>query len=301
MKQFLVILFLTALVWLGVSMAEPTEYAVRVRVEMTGYDTVRYAVVRADTALTLRVKTDGYSAFLYSLRKEEPVLQVPVVDEGEYHAVAMATVCDKLRSQMSGIKDASGSKDSVRLVLSERQHRIYRPGLELVDFNFAEQYGLYGQPEVTPAEVTLYGPEEDLARINEVRVAATKVDGIKTSGSYVLPLEPVWQRYVDVRPSCREVSVYVPVEAYVEREYRVPVTVMGADSTVELRVYPGEVTLHVWVAQRDRQRTPNFKVAIDYSEVMEHKTGIRPRLVQFPSYVRPRSIEPQEVQCVIIK
>ena len=29
--------------------------------------------------------------------------------------------------------------------------------------------------------------------------------------------------------------------------------------------------------------------------------GLTPRLVQFPSWVRPRSVEPSEVQCVIIK
>ena len=46
MKHFLVILGLTALVWLGVSMSENDEYPMRVRVEMTGYDTVRYFVLR---------------------------------------------------------------------------------------------------------------------------------------------------------------------------------------------------------------------------------------------------------------
>ena len=60
MKRFLVILGITALVWLGVSMAESGEYPMEVRVEMVGYDTIRYAVVSADTVLPLKV-TSGWS------------------------------------------------------------------------------------------------------------------------------------------------------------------------------------------------------------------------------------------------
>lgn len=302
MKQFLVILGVTALVWLGVSMSEPTEYPVRVRLEMQGYDTVRYAVVRADTVLTFRVQSDGYRALLYSLRHEEPVLPVTVdADDALRYTVPVGVIYELLKTRMHGITDVSGNIDSLRVVLAERHHRSYRPRLDKVDFSFAEQYGLYGQPTVTPAEVTLYGPEEALAAIEDVFVAKAAVKDIKASGRYVLPLEPVWEKSVDVKPSCREVSVYVPVEPYVEREYRVPINVTGADTNVELKVYPEEAVLHVWLAQRDLQRTPEFKVAVDYSDILAHKSDLEPRVVEFPGYVRLRSVEPRTVQCVIIK
>lgn len=301
MKQFLVILCLTALVWLGVSMAEPVEYRVNAKVEMVGYDTVRYAVVRADTTVALRVTTDGYRAFLFSMRHEEPKLMVQVESEELQYSVAVESLYEMLRGQMGGVKNVASTVDSVRMTLAERHSRVYRPVIDGVNFSFAEQYGLYGQPTVTPSEVTLYGPEEALAAIDEVRVARSSVADIKASGSYRLPLEPVWKQYPDVHPSCSEVTVYVPVEAFVEREYRVPVTVSGADTNVELRIYPEEVTLRVWVAQRDLTRTPDFKVAIDYDEVLQHKNAMQPRLLSYPSYIRLRSIEPREVQCVIIK
>ena len=301
MKQFLVILGLTALVWLGVSMMEPTEYPVRVHVEMEGYDTVRYAIVRSDTALTMRVKTDGYRALLYGLRHEEPVIKVALDGDDIHHSVPADDLYDLLKAQMYGVMSVSGNIDSLRVVLAERHHRTYRPRLDHVDFSFADQYGLYGQPVVTPDEVTLYGTEESLAGIEDVFVAKASVKDIKSSGSYQLPLEPVWQSRVDVKPSCREVSVYVPVEPYVEREFRVPIKVLGADTNVELKVYPEEAVLRVWVAQRDLQRTPDFTVAIEYSDVMAHKSDLTPRLTEFPGYVRLRSIEPQTVQCLIIK
>ena len=293
------ILGLTAVMWLGVSMTEPTEYPVRVHVEFVGYDTIRYAVVKADTVLTLRVKTDGYRALLYSLRGEEPRLVADVGDDGR--SIPAGDLYAMLKDQMHGVESVSGNIDSLRILLDERHHRTFKPRLDRVDFSFADQYGLYGQPTVTPSEITLYGTEESLAGIDNLFVAKASVKDIKTSDTYVLPLEPVWESRVDVKPSCRQVSVYVPVEPYVERDFRVPIVVMGADTSVELKVYPEEAVLHVWVAQRDLQRTPDFTVAIDYSDVLAHKADLSPRVVEFPEYVRLRSIEPQKVQCVIIK
>lgn len=297
MKQFLVILGLTALVWLGVSLGETDTYTLPVQVEMTGYDTVRYAVVRADTSLTLRVESNGYNALLQSIRGERPTLKV---DMSGRHTVSGSELCELARRQLHGLKSVSTDRDSLRLTLAERSSRAFTPVIDDVEFAFAEQYGLYGQPTVSPAEVILYGPEADLESIKDVRLAASKIEDISESGHYRLRLKPVWEQFADVHPSVCEVDVYVPVETYVEREYKVPIEVTDADTTVELRLYPEEATLHVWVAQRDLYRVPEFAVTIDYADVVAHRR-LTPRLTQFPTYLRPRSVEPAEVQCVIIR
>ena len=59
--------------------------------------------------------------------------------------------------------------------------------------------------------------------------------------------------------------------------------------------------MRVWVAQRDLAHEPEFTVSINYREVLAHEGRVAPHLSQFPSYVRLRNVEPQEVQCVVIK
>ena len=301
MKRFLIILGLTAIVWLGVSMAEPMEYSLRVRVTYTGYDSVRYAMVSADTSLMLRIKSDGYTAFLIGMLDEEPEVEVSVSGSGMQRAAGMESLYTAVRESMVGIKDVSSGMDSLRVTLAERKHKTFKPTLDEVSFEFDEQYALYGQPRITPSEVTLYGPEEALASITALPVAKTTVSGIHASGSYTMKLEPVWRQAGDVHTSCTEVSVYVPVEAYVEREYRVPIQVADADTSVTVHIYPPEATLHVWVAQRDLYREPEFTVTVNYSDILANGSRIVPQLTEFPSYVRPRGMEPAEVQCVIIK
>lgn len=307
MKRFLVILCLTVLVWLGLSLAEEKVYPMQVRVVMEGYDTVRYAVVDADTVLPLQVSMDGFSALMASLHRDADTLHVDV-PEGQ-SAVAVSSLGDRWNRTIHGARHVTSSVDSLRIVLVQRASRTYRPSIDDVNFAFSEQYGLYGEPVVTPAEVVLYGPEEALAQIGEVRVdadafAAATGGGkreITSSGTYRLPLVPVWKSFADVRPSCTEVEIYLPVEAYVERDYRVPIRVLDADSTVTLRLYPETATVRAWVAQRDLYRELDFTVAVNYADVMRGEARLTPQLVEFPAYVRPRKVEPEEVQVVVIK
>ena len=301
MKHFLVILGLTALVWLGVTLSEPIEYPLHVDVELTGYDTVKYAILQADTSATVTIETKGYSVLLNNLWNKKTKVVLPLQGDGTHHAVGVDELQKALRSTISGIQDIHSDVDSLYFTLAERCSRQYRPNIEHVKFSFSEQYGLYGQPVISPEVITLYGPEEELDKIKEVYVSPSKIENISQSGKYRLPLEAPWTTSADIRSSCDMVEIYLPVEAYVEREYDVPIRVANADTTVQLRLYPSSATLHVWVAQRDLQKMPEFDISIDYNDIQSHKQHIHPQLTSFPEYMRPRNIEPEEVQCVIIK
>ena len=299
MKHFLVILGLTALVWLGVSLSEEKEYPVSIQVHFSGYDTVKYALVQADTAIEAKAQMSGVSALFGSLKHQRPTVNV-VLPRGR-RSVAISEINDQLHRAIHGAQQVTTNVDSVRIVLSARTSRSYQPRLDDVTFTFTEQYGLCGDPEIEPATVELYGPEEALAKINAIQVAATTIRDVDESGKYRLPLEPIWEKYPDVHPSVREIVLKLPVEAYVEREFLVPVTVDGMDTNVDLRLYPDMARVRAWVPQREVENEQNLKVSIDYEEVLKNKGQVTPRLVQFPLTVRPRSLEPDEIQCVVIK
>ena len=149
--------------------------------------------------------------------------------------------------------------------------------------------------------MTLYGPKEALDRITSVSAISYKVVNISSSGSYEIPLDDSWRDYGDIRSSATAVTVHLPVEAYVDREYSVPIEVVGADTNVHYRIYPEEATVHVWVPKSALDKTPEFRVAIDYQDILNHESTQTPRLLEFPSYLRPRSLEPSQVECVIIR
>ena len=303
MKHFLVILAITALVWCGVSMSETHDYPMSLHVEMMGFDTVRYAVVRADTLVPVHVGMPGFNAAAVSLIGMHLHVELPMTAEGLNRSVAWTDVEDAFRQQLSsfGVRRLAAGRDSLRLALAERSHRTLRVSLDSAHFAFREQYGLYGEPRVTPATVTLYGPDAILAGITDIQVQPTTITDIAATASYTLRLDPQWRRHGDVRADVSEVTVYLPVEPYVERDYMVPIVVEGADTSVRMKVYPEEARVRVWVAQCDLDRVPEFRVAINYADVLASDGRLAPQLLQFPSWVRPRYVEPSEVQCVVIR
>lgn len=284
-------------------MSEQHEYPLHVGVDILGVDTVRYAVVYADTSIDLRVEMPGINAALISILDKKPRIVVDFSNNTLHRSAAIADLSENIVQQLSGlgISHVVGGRDSIHLHLAARSSRSFPVRLDSVEFSFSEQYGLYGEPTVEPATVTLYGADSLLATIKEVQVARSQIVNISSSETYQLALDPVWNRVGDVRASVNKVNVHLPVEAYVERDYFIPIEVYGADTTVRFRLYPAEAKVRAWVAKRDLQRTPEFRVTIDYNEVLAGVTRQKPRLLEFPSYLRPRSVEPQEVQCLIIK
>lgn len=315
--SFVVILALTVLVWFAVAMSEVREYPVRVKVEMTGFDRNQYAVVQADSMVTLQVEATGFSALLYGLTEKPVTLKINMrgenvrtwYREGEAgkllcRSVSVDDLGDRLANDLSGngMRQIGSAKDSLRLVLAERKSKVFRVDISDVNVSFAEGYGLYGEPLVSPAEVTLYGDEESLSRIERVRVMPVNIKGLTKSGAYMLSLDTAW-RNNDVYASTDKVTLRVSVEQYVEREYTLPIEVSESDSLTRLNLYPDKVQLRVWVPRRDiaSVTADRFSVAVDYRDVTSRASKLKVRLNRFPQTVRIHSLTPEEVKYVVIK
>lgn len=319
-NSFLVILLLTAAVWFVVSMSEYRNYPLHARVDMTGYDTDRYAVLRADSTVALQVQASGFAALALSLRRTPPILSVDMRADAvrRYQrpshdgsaatlcrSVAVADICESLRQQLSryGVRHTVSARDSLRLTLVARDSRTYRVTIDAVQVSFADGYGLYGEPSVSPSEVTLYGPREVLDRIQTLRVAPAAIAGLSASASHTLPIDPVWEQYGDLVPSSERVAIHIPVQPYVERSYTLQLSVAHADTSHRIRLYPDRATLRLWVARCDLSvvSASAFDLTVDYADIIAGRPHLTPRLSRFPEQVRIKSIEPSEIQYVIIK
>lgn len=306
--------------WLIVVMSEEHEYPLHVRVQMSGYDSNRYAVLQADSALMFHVHASGFSALAMSMRRDTVTLTVEMHGDAVQHyqrpaaggtgvllchSIAAVDLIETFYQQFSHyrLRSASSPKDSLRLVLVTRSSKTVPVNIADLQVAFTDGYGLYGEPSVDPAQVTLYGPVEALANIHELRLTPTAVSPLHTSAVLQLPLDPVWNRFGDVKTSTTHVSVSIPVSPYVERRFSLPISVLHADSTVRLHLYPDQVEVRVWVAHNDvaSLSASALEVAVDYRDIHSGIPMLQPRLVRFPDRVRMRSITPQEIQYVIIK
>lgn len=314
---FILILVLTALVWAAIAMSEIREYPLRVKVHVLGFDHSQFAVVQVDSSLTLQVESSGFNALLYSLKDDTLTLSLDINGESVRHysrqgtrglffchAVAVNDLGDRFANELTemGMRQVGSAKDSLRVILSERRSKVLPVDIDPVAISFAEGYGLYGNPTVTPSKVTLYGDEESLAKIDKVSVKKFHVSNLMRSGRFYLDIDT--SPYDgDVHASASRVLLSIPVEQYIEREYSLPIDVAHLDSASRLNLYPDKVTLRVWVPKCDiaSVTAERFSVTVDYRDALSHLSRLKTRLARFPKTVRLHSLSPSEVNYVVIK
>lgn len=320
MRSFPAILLLTAAVWVVVAMSDVRDYPLHVRLSMSGFDAKRYAVVDADTAVTFQVQTNGFSALALSLRRKpvelpvemsgEPVqiYQRPTSADGaplQCRTMAVSDLAEALLGQLAhyAIRTATSQRDSLRLLLAPRASKTLPVDISTLQVAFADGYGLYGEPTVKPAEVTLYGPHQALDRISSLRLAPAAIANLNVTTAHRLPLDPLWEQQGDVAASVSHVEVTIPVQPYVERSLSLPIAVVPADSSLRLRLYPDHATVSLWVPRDELSSISpaNFTLTVDRADILASRSPLAPRLARFPEHVRVRAIHPAEVQYVIIQ
>ncbi len=301
-RHFWTILVLTAIVWFVVAMSEHNDYPIDVRVEWTGVDTSRYLVTQADTVLPLVVTSNCFNAIdrYLAVRDKAFVIQVT----GDTVVKVGKTLFEEIHQQLgfSGTHGVSSNLEVLRFATTERRSRAYVPQLRDVDFVFADQVGLSGEPTLQPDTVWLYGDSASLLRIHALYTAPAAVANITDSGYYMLALDPVWKRYGDVRPSTDSVRIFLPAERYVEATLSVPVEFGGEETDHQVRLYPDHVNVTLWVSVNDYQRLSEsqLQAVVNYDPATS-LTELPVYITRFPARTRIKSVSPEKISFVIIK
>lgn len=301
-RSFWVILLITALVGLGTLLSEHNDYPVQLHIEWTGYDTARYSIVYADTLLPVTINSNCFLAI--GRYYQAPKLRYAIPTRGDTVVKVNKLLIDAILSdfQFVGIHGAASPVESLSLRLSPRQSKVLRPELKDVEFSFEGQCGLSGEPRLIPDTVTLYGSEASLSHIGHIYTAPQKIVGLNDSCVCTLSLDPVWQRYPDLRISTERVSLFIPVEHFTEKKFSVPVRFECPDNQVRTRLYPERVEVTLWVSERDYDR-----LLADMVQATVHYDPSAPpdvlpvRISSFPSFTRVKSVSPSTLQYVVLK
>ena len=311
-RAFMVVLVTTFLVWFVASMSEEKEYTATIPVDYIGYDTARYALVSADTAVTLSIRSNGFRAVgrSFSLPDKHIAINIGSLFHGmpdSEEAIAFVLRTDRLQETFASQLHLPGHvsilpiTEKLHLKIAQRCCKAFVPQLKNVDFTFTMGRGVYGAPVVSPDTVFLYGSMEHLSQIDQLTTAPATIANVVASSTYTLPLDTVWQRFPDLRVSTHEVQVHVPVEEYTENSYTLPLHLIAADTLLKVRVYPTDVKVSFWVAKKDYTSTrPNdFKAVVTYNSAA--LSTARVVVSEFPDFVRIKSVQPDTVQIVRIK
>ncbi len=189
------------------------------------------------------------------------------------------------------------SFDENRIILNMEQLDSVRVKvIPNVDLTYEKQYNRLGKIHLTPDSVTIYGPKNKIAAIDNVHTQDLTLRNINQNIDIDLPLK------LDetLNTNCKEVNVKIFVEKYTEAIANVPIT---NDSKQKLRLFPDKVKIKYIVSLTDYNITKenSFKVNIDTADINTSDNFLPIYLTDYPNNTRIISIEPKEVEYIIIE
>jgi len=283
-------------------MSEHSDYPIDVHVQWTGADTSRYIVNQADTVLPLVVTSNCFNAIDRYLAVRDRSFVIHVT--GDTVVKVNKALIEDINRQLGfyGTHGVTSSIEELHFSTTERRSRAYIPQLRDVDFVFADQIGLSGEPSLKPDTVWLYGDSASLQHIPEIYTAPAAVANITDSGYFMLALEPVWKKYSDVRASTDSVRIFVPAGRYVETTVSVPVVFNSETANHQVRLYPDHVNVTLWVSVSDYQHISEsqFQAVVNY-DPSSTLTDLPVYITRFPAQSRIKSVTPSSISFVIIQ
>jgi len=296
-------------VWIFSTMSEVKSYTEVYPYQVEGIDTARYAVSRADTTLTLELQSNGFNALRRSLEPRRTLhidiaklVPYPIsqpTDLNIHLHEALPTLTPQLR--MSGVRDVKPGANSLHLTISPRESRKFVADLSQVQFVFDGSHGLDGNIRLVPDSVVLYGSRESLDQVVSLRAQPTTFYNIRRTTTFRVALEGDWKRHSDLRCSTDSISIYLPVQPFVEKRFTLPVEVITPVEGLRVQLHPSTVTLRCMVAEKNYSHidASQFRATATYrSDADDYLEVI---VSQFPSNVRIMDITPSHLQYTVIQ
>ena len=297
----IIFILIAATLWLIIKLSDT--YTVTVPFAINYVDIPASQIIDNNTEeVNLTVSTTGFKLLNYYFKsKKKRCIDISLKEvkykktDDKTYSYSSRFIIEKVGEFMATNANEITMTDEVQYFtmsrLASKKVRI----VPVTNIVFEKQYNYYGEPLSTPDSLTIYGTVENVNKTNEVR---TKVITLKNVSQNV---ETTAKIDLDegLKADVEEVEVSVNVEKYTESEVVVPITVPG---NTNMHLYPDKVTVRYIVAMKDYAiiNQLSFKAIVDTANI--YFTDVLPvELVLFPNNTQIISVEPKEVEYIIVQ
>ena len=165
-----------------------------------------------------------------------------------------------------------------------------------LDLSYEKQYNRHGRIQITPDSVTIYGPKTKLKEIDNIYTENISLKNVNSNIDINVPL--VTDDMINV--DNKDVNIKINVEKYTEAIANVKIK---NNSNKKLRLFPEKVNIKYIVSLTDYNiiKDNSFVISIDTADISSENNVLPVYLIDYPSNTRIISIEPKEVEYIIIE
>jgi hypothetical protein len=172
-----------------------------------------------------------------------------------------------------------------------------------IEIQCKAQYQVHDSLLIEPAEVMVSGPASSIDTLENIYTSHQVFSDLRKTTTAELPLLiPLANE--KVKYSATSVQMIIPVEAYTESSIELPIHLITGDSGINIKTFPGKITLTYQVAVKDYNKVSadmfHMSVYYDPENDME-KTFLRVRAEKSPDFIKISRIQPDKVEFIIHK
>lgn len=293
---------IAALFWLLIKLS--SNYTVTESLTINFKDTPSDLVLTNGTQdIKVTLSASGFELLNYyfkptSRRKVDISLkEVPLHKDGRStYSFGSSYAKEKIANSLT-LESNEVSFDENRIILNmEQLDSVKVKVIPNVDITYEKQYNRLGKIQLTPDSVTIYGPKNKISSIDNVYTQKLILRNINQNIDTDTPLKLDESLNADYK----DINVKIFVEKYTEAVANVPIT---NNFNGKLRLFPDKVKIKYIVTLTDYNlaKESAFKVNIDTSDIKYENNFLPIYLTDYPSNTKILSIEPKEVEYIIIE
>lgn len=298
-----VLLFVTiaALLWLIIKLS--ANYTVTESLTLNFKDAPANQVITNGTQkINVTLSSRGFDLLNYyfkpvSRRKVDISLEeVPLHKNSESTYSFGSSYAKEIIANFLAIESGKISFDENRIILNMEQLDSVKVKVILdVDLSYEKQYNRHGKIEITPDSVTIYGPKNIIGKIDNVYTENLTLKNINSNVNVDVPLRLEEMTNADTK----NVNIKINVEKYTEAETNVKIS-HGYHK--QLRLFPDKIKIKyiVYLSDYNIINENSFIVRIDTADISPENSFLPIYLADYPNNTKIISIEPKEVEYIII-
>ena len=305
LHQFSSILFfvtIAALFWLLIKLSANYTVTEALTINITDAP-ADLVVVDGNQELKVTLSTSGFELLNYyfkpaSRRKVDISLEeVPLHKDSEStYSFSISYAKEKVANYLT-IEPSEVSFDENRISIRMEQLDSMKVKVQPnLDLSYEKQYNRHGRVQISPDSVIIYGPKNRLKEIDNIYTEKISIKNVNSNIDVNVPL--IIEDMINV--DNKDVNIKINVEKYTEAIANVKIE---NNSNKKLRLFPDKVKIKYIVSLTDYNiiKDNSFVISIDTADIAYENNFLPVYLVDYPNNTKIISIEPKEVEYIIIE
>jgi len=306
---FLICLAISTTVWMLIKLSDQYTTYITIPIVYSDIPEGKILVNKVDTILKIKITDRGFAlAWVKYFNKKDP-LSIDLKDirlRQQMHQYIALVGTESWSMNFLDQYNLNGKVDNINpdtlAFYFEERYTKKIPVKTNVTLNFSKQFFAYDSLVVNPDSATVSGLYQSIDKINFIETVPFTFNNLNKSINKNIPLKtPSNSPEVRVDPTMANLTL--TVEKFTESQIEIPINKVNQPAGMRIKLFPEKLNVKYLIALKDFKKiNPDmFMCKVDLSQVLDGSSKLEVSLKTYPPYIRIVSIEPAEVDFLILK